>query len=95
GILKPNQLVNQPANDAVGSGFLKHNEVKIGGLGTQLYGHLLRKNAINLDAHAGTKADMDGAKTQQWINQAAELLDNILFAVHIGGGQPAHAPELA
>ncbi|KAJ2790096.1 hypothetical protein H4R20_007072, partial [Coemansia guatemalensis] len=95
GIFKPSQLVDQPANDAVGTGFLSHNEVKIGGLGTQLYGHLLTRNAINLDAHTGTDASMDGAKTQQWINRAAELLDHILFAVHIGGGQPARAPELA
>ncbi|KAJ2805971.1 hypothetical protein H4R20_001874, partial [Coemansia guatemalensis] len=50
GILKPNQLVNQPANDAVGTGFLKHNEVKIGGLGAQLYGNLLKRNTFNLDA---------------------------------------------
>ncbi|KAJ2804150.1 hypothetical protein H4R20_002615 [Coemansia guatemalensis] len=94
-VFKPRQLVDQPANAVVGTGFLKHNEVKIGGLGTQLYSHLLGRYAINLDAHTGTDANMDGVKTQQWISQAAELLDHILFAVHIVGGQPAHASELA
>ncbi|KAJ2802833.1 hypothetical protein H4R20_003126 [Coemansia guatemalensis] len=63
-VFKPNQLVDQPANAVVGTGFLKHNEVKIGGLGTQLYSHLLGRYAINLDAHTGTDANMDGVKTQ-------------------------------
>ncbi|KAJ2808549.1 hypothetical protein H4R20_000821 [Coemansia guatemalensis] len=94
-IFKPNQLVDQPANAVVGSGFLKHNEVKIGGLGAQLYGNLLKRNTFSMDAHTGTDADMDGVKTQLWTYQAAELLDHILFAVHIGRRQPAHAPELA
>ncbi|KAJ2444981.1 hypothetical protein GGF42_006142 [Coemansia sp. RSA 2424] len=82
-------------NDATGYSFLTDERNDYAALyGSHLANAKFDNGDFTYEGAAGI-AELDRAAMREWLGRMDTLLDTITFAIHISGGQPARAPELA
>ncbi|KAJ2804839.1 hypothetical protein H4R20_002348, partial [Coemansia guatemalensis] len=91
--LRPSNIDDDFGDDRVSCGFISHNLASIGNLGAQFLSHLTENGLIKLSGDRRHVIQTSSAK--KWLRKADELMHYILFAIHLGYGQPARATELA
>ncbi|KAJ2437274.1 hypothetical protein GGF42_008683 [Coemansia sp. RSA 2424] len=82
-------------NDTMGYSFLANKRNDYAALyDSHLVCAKLNNGDFTYEGAAGI-AELDRAAMREWLGRMDALLDTIAFAIHISGGQPARAPELA
>ncbi|KAJ2450367.1 hypothetical protein GGF42_004506 [Coemansia sp. RSA 2424] len=82
-------------NDTMGYSFLTDERSNYAALyGSHLADAKFDNGDFTYEAAAGA-VELDRTAMREWLGRMDALLDTITFAIHISGGQPARAPELA
>ncbi|KAJ2805970.1 hypothetical protein H4R20_001873, partial [Coemansia guatemalensis] len=91
--LWPSNIDDDFRDDCVSCGFISHNLASIENLGAQFLAHLTENGLIKLSGNR--KHVIQTSSTKKWLRKADKLMHYILFAIHLGYGQPACTTELA